>query len=141
MSTPPIPEPYLVSYAPTGRGCCKTCAKVMEKDSVRLGRKVRSPWHDGFDVQWNHVRCGKFVKNPEEVSFWQGLRWKDMARFLKHFDCVVDENHPKVQGAMRNSEAVWVVADGLIKGGKNAYIPILEESGYTIPRELPTLET
>ena len=38
-----------VEYAPTDRASCKSCGTGMPKGSVKLGEKVRSPWHDGWD--------------------------------------------------------------------------------------------
>ena len=45
-----IPDRLSVDYAPTGRASCKSCGAVIAQNTVRVGEKVQSPWHDGFDV-------------------------------------------------------------------------------------------
>ena len=46
-----IPDRLSVDYAPTGRASCKSCGAVIAQNTctVRVGEKVRSPWHDGFE--------------------------------------------------------------------------------------------
>ena len=53
-----IPDRLIAEYAPTGRAACKECGANIVQDDVRIGEKVRSPWHDGFDIKWMHLRCG-----------------------------------------------------------------------------------
>ena len=47
-----IPDRLSMDYAPTDRASCKACGGIMPKDSIRCGEKVRSPWHDGFDIKY-----------------------------------------------------------------------------------------
>lgn len=53
-----IPDRLSVDYAPTGRAACKACGSNIAQDSVRVGEKVKSPWHDGFDIKYYHAKCG-----------------------------------------------------------------------------------
>eukprot|EP00966_Prymnesium_polylepis_P018680 430229-Prymnesium_polylepis.1 len=52
-----IPDRLSCEYAPSGRAACKACGAMIAQDTVRIGEKVRSPWHDGFDTKWMHCRC------------------------------------------------------------------------------------
>ena len=75
--SPPIPEPLSVDYAPTGRAACKKCQSAIGEGSVRVGRLVRSRFHDGFDTQLYHWRCGsEYGTSLDEFRGWQtNLRW------------------------------------------------------------------
>ena len=74
---PPIPEPLSVDYAPTGRAACKKCGSAIGDGSVRIGRLVRSRFHDGLDTQLYHWRCGSdYASSLDEFKGWQtNLRW------------------------------------------------------------------
>ena len=74
---PPIPEPLSVDYAPTGRAACKKCGSAIADGSVRVGRLVRSRFHDGFDTQLCHWRCGSaYAASLDDFRGWQtNLRW------------------------------------------------------------------
>ena len=89
--SPPIPEPLSVDYAPTGRAACKTCQSVIGDGSVRIGRLVRSRFHDGYDTQLYHWRCGcEYGSSLDDFRGWQSnLRWggpnDDVERLLSSF--------------------------------------------------------
>ena len=76
-SAPPIPEPLSVDYAPTGRAACKKCQSAIGEGSVRVGRLVRSRFHDGYDTQLYHWRCGsEYGSSLDDFRGWQtNLRW------------------------------------------------------------------
>jgi len=89
--SPPIPEPLSVDYAPTGRAACKKCQSPIGDGSVRVGRLVRSRFHDGFDTQLMHWRCGcEYGNSLDDFKGWQSqLRWggpnDDVERLMKTF--------------------------------------------------------
>lgn len=74
---PPIEEPLSIDYAPTGRAACKKCQSLIGDGSVRVGRLVRSRFHDGFDTQYYHWRCGsEYGSSLDDFKGWQSnLRW------------------------------------------------------------------
>lgn len=88
---PPIPEPLSVDYAPTGRAACKKCQSAIGEGSVRVGRLVRSRFHDGFDTQLYHWRCGSdYGTSLDDFRGWQNqLRWggpnDDVERLLNFY--------------------------------------------------------
>ena len=51
-----------------------------------MGEKVRSPWHDGFDIKWHHatVRCGLryATSKVHDLKGLQRLRWTDQVKPL-----------------------------------------------------------
>ena len=63
-----IPDRVRVDYAPTGRASCKACKAPIAQDSVRVGIKVRSLFHDGFDMHFHHVDCAiRHAASPDEL--------------------------------------------------------------------------
>eukprot|EP00923_Selenidium_pygospionis_P048188 GHVN01083003.1.p1 GENE.GHVN01083003.1~~GHVN01083003.1.p1 ORF type:complete len:1108 (-),score=235.99 GHVN01083003.1:259-3582(-) len=108
MSKPQIPDEFVVDYAPTGRAVCKRCGTGISQDTVRFGRKVRSPWHDGFDIQYNHLKCGySYAPSLDKVKGWQALHWRDIERCAKYYSTALDGEHPKIQECKETAAMVW----------------------------------
>jgi poly [ADP-ribose] polymerase 2/3/4 len=85
-SDSPIPEPLSVDYAPTGRAMCKKCQTPIGDNTVRVGRLVRSRFHDGFDTQLYHWRCGRDYGNSiDDYRGWPSLRWNDIEKLAGEF--------------------------------------------------------
>ena len=86
-STPavPIEEPLSVDYAPTGRASCKKCQGVIKEGSIRVGRLVRSRFHDGFDTQLLHWNCGaEYAQSLDEFKGWmENLKWDDVVQLCE----------------------------------------------------------
>eukprot|EP00921_Rhytidocystis_pertsovi_P026555 GHVQ01042854.1.p1 GENE.GHVQ01042854.1~~GHVQ01042854.1.p1 ORF type:complete len:1033 (+),score=163.60 GHVQ01042854.1:156-3254(+) len=138
-SRPPIPDPYSVDYAPTGRAVCKTCERVIGDRALRLGKKVWSPWHDGFDIKFSHFRCGaKNVETLKGLKGWQALRWNDVKKVALAFGEEVDEGHEKVQKYKEWSEMSWNLKDQIMDQlNLKALIPILDaNSCYYVEKKL-----
>ncbi|PHJ22835.1 nad(+) adp [Cystoisospora suis] len=124
---PPVPNPYSVDYSPTDRAICKGCDGRIAADSVRFLRKVWSPWHDGFDQQKYHLRCGfKFTSHLSEVRGWQALRWEDVMKVVVKFGETIDEKNPVVQKYKKRSSCVWALVDLLKELPKKQLLPILD---------------
>ena len=71
-----IPNRYRVEYAPTGRAACKGCGAAIAEGTPKLGEKVRSPWHDGFDMHFAVVTEQMHGKTwlPTRVEDQKGAR-------------------------------------------------------------------
>ena len=102
-----IPDRLCVEYAPTSRASCKTCGGIINQDTVRLGEKVRSPWHDGFDIKWHHAtaRCGlrHAATSVHELKGFQRLRWADQVELAVRLRPEL-EGVPQPQEVQRLSE-------------------------------------
>ena len=129
-----IPDRLCVEYAPTGRAACKTCGSSIAQDAVKLGEKVRSPWHDGFDIKWHHAtpRCGLryAVSNPHDLKGLQRLRWADQVGLAENISegC----SQPEAAGVKRLNEMVWEVRDRLVKVPKAALRELIELNGVYV---------
>ena len=133
--TAAIPDRLSVEYAPTGRAACKTCGGAIHQDSVKMGEKVRSPWHDGFDIKWHHAtqRCGLVhaAKSVHDFKGFQRLRWADQVKLATTL-------RPELEGVaqlaevQRTSEMMWEVKDLLEKVPKNALREVLTENGIFV---------
>ena len=130
-----IPDRICVEYAPTGRASCKTCGSAIAQDAVRLGEKVRSPWHDGFDIKWHHatVRCGlrHAAKSVHEIKGFQRLRWADQLAIATALRPELAEatQPPEVK---RLNELMWQVKEKLEKLPKPAMRELIEANGVYV---------
>ena len=78
-----IADAFLLDYAPTGRAACKKCGSNIGEGQVRVSKKVRSRFHDGFDFQLLHWRCGQdLASSLEGFIGWQRLRWADIEKLV-----------------------------------------------------------
>lgn len=125
---PAIQDPFSVDYAPTDRACCKTCQATLAKNSIRFGRKVRSPWHDGFDIQYRHFNCGmEYVKHPREITGIMDLQWKHFEKCVKKLtDVNLNDNHPTVREYRLRSEALWELKSKLAELPVASLTPALQ---------------
>ena len=103
-----IPDAYILDYAPTGRAACKKCGSNIGENSVRLAKKVRSRFHDGFDLQYMHWRCGSdLVPSLDGFVGWQRLKWVDIEKCLISKDeSLPDADSEKVIFAEKRN--IWV---------------------------------
>ena len=137
-----IPDRLQCDYAPTSRAGCKTCGGNIMQDTVRIGEKVRSPWHDGFDIKWNHLRCGvaRGSSSVHEYKGFQRLRWADqlaMAEAAKPGSA--DPADPEMKRLARLNEMMWEVKDKLGKVKKDALRELIEANGvYCSEKAHPT---
>jgi poly [ADP-ribose] polymerase len=128
-----IPDRLMIEYAPTGRASCKACGGALPQDEAKVGEKVRSPWHDGFDVKWYHPRCCVRIlpKSVHELKGFQRLRWKDqLALFERLRPELKDE--PQPAEVKRLNEMVWEVRGRLEKVPKNALRELIEANGVYV---------
>ena len=94
-----------------------------------MGEKVRSPWHDGFDTKWHHVRCGwRLGACPHDFKGLQRLRWKDQVDLVCKFIPGFDSKPPSAeqQRVQRLNEQLWEVKTALAKFPKAALKEVLE---------------
>jgi hypothetical protein len=54
--------PFIAEYATSSRSKCKNCNINIEKDSIRLGKLIKSKTFDGHYPIWFHIPCF-FAKN------------------------------------------------------------------------------
>lgn len=130
-----IPDRLSVDYAPTGRASCKSCGAVIAQNTVRVGEKVRSPWHDGFDVKYHHVRCAARKGScVHDFKGFQRLRWVDQMTILDRFsaDASATPLSAEAKRVKRLNEMVWKVKDRLEKVPKAALKELIEENGIFV---------
>ncbi|TPX56602.1 hypothetical protein PhCBS80983_g04451 [Powellomyces hirtus] len=74
---------YEVEYAKSGRANCKGCRSPIAQGSVRIATLVRSPFFDGLQPNWHHLRCilkkaeGRRINGVENIHGFSNLRWED----------------------------------------------------------------
>ena len=125
-----IPDRLRVDYAPTGRASCKVCGDLVPQHSVRVGVKVRSPWHDGFDLLWHHPRCAlSRGKCPEDFKHWGQLRWADQLALAKQLGFHLDTSRADVQRIADLNRFVWEAHERLSKVPKKILRELLEANG------------
>ena len=99
------------------------------QDTVRVGEKVRSPWHDGFDTKMYHQRCGIGLgRGVHEFKGLQRLRWTDQLSIAERFVPGVSSAPPsaEMKRVRRLNEMVWEVRDRLGKVKKDALKELIE---------------
>ena len=95
-----------------------------------MGEKVRSPWHDGFDLKFNHARCtvpcwARRGRGCHEFKGLQKLRWEDQLQMVGM--CGGDASVGGVEAVRmrRLNEMLWEVKDALAKTPKKALHELL----------------
>ncbi len=53
--------PFRAEYAKSGRAKCKTCARPIAEQTLRIARVVKSRHFDGYEPQWSHAKCDKRI--------------------------------------------------------------------------------
>ena len=102
----PIEEPLSIDYAPTGRAACKKCQGPIAENAVRVGRLVRSRFHDGFDTQLMHWRCGsEYGTSIDDFRGWMtNLLWPDVEKLAAEMG---DELDPELVPKYRQRN-MWI---------------------------------
>ncbi|KAL7721872.1 Poly [ADP-ribose] polymerase [Entamoeba marina] len=84
---------FTFDYSKTDRGSCKNCGKILKKDKLKVGREVKSRFHDGIELQWLHLECVDGFKRCDfsgtklsTTHGWQRLRWKDFEKVRKEMN-------------------------------------------------------
>jgi hypothetical protein len=131
-----IPDRLVMDYAPTSRAACKACASIIMQDTVRVGEKVRSPWHDGFDTKWHHVKCAVHLsKCVHDFKGFQRLKWSDQMEIADKISpglaasTAVTEEGKRVS---RLNEMVWEAKERLGKVKKEALKELIQENGVFV---------
>lgn len=65
--TEKIANQFCVEYAKSNRSTCQGCQTKIEKDSIRLSRKVFTSKEYGPTDQWYHIDC--FKEHKEDLNF------------------------------------------------------------------------
>eukprot|EP00741_Cyanophora_paradoxa_P007542 tig00001154_g7294.t2 len=83
-------------YAKSGRAACKTCKNLIGDKTLRLGFEEDSPFFDGTQKNWHHVRCAftkakqknaiaaKIGSDATQIVGFSDLRWEDQQRLIKY---------------------------------------------------------
>ena len=126
-----IPDRIVCEYALTDRSSCKTCGGGIPKDTVKIGEKVRSPWHDGFDTKWSHDRCVyALANNVHDIKGFQRLRWKDQVAIAEKIQPGSTASpDAELRRCQRLSEMMWELKDKLEKVPKGARRDLIEANG------------
>ena len=131
-----IPDRLVMDYAPTSRAACKACGSNIMQDTVRVGEKVRSPWHDGFDTKWYHTKCAIHLgKCVHDFKGFQRLRWADqldIAEKITPGSAAVASANAEGKRVARLSQMVWEVKERLGKVKKDALKELIEENGIFV---------
>eukprot|EP01054_Gregarina_sp_Poly1_P001234 Gregarina_sp_Poly_1__1233@NODE_12_length_23383_cov_104_521445_g10_i0_p3_GENE_NODE_12_length_23383_cov_104_521445_g10_i0NODE_12_length_23383_cov_104_521445_g10_i0_p3_ORF_typecomplete_len1084_score177_26PARP/PF00644_20/3_3e36PARP_reg/PF02877_14/1_9e03PARP_reg/PF02877_14/2_2e22WGR/PF05406_15/3_5WGR/PF05406_15/4e06PADR1/PF08063_12/6_8e03PADR1/PF08063_12/1_3e08zfPARP/PF00645_18/2_9e06G7MTase/PF12803_7/1_6e03G7MTase/PF12803_7/0_043DZR/PF12773_7/9_4DZR/PF12773_7/71DZR/PF12773_7/3_4e03DZR/PF12773_7/1_8e len=97
--SPEIPRQFSVDYAPSGRATCKKCGSLIDINTPRFCRKVRSPWHDGFDIQTSHLCCGtKWATALDQIHYLGLLAWEDFLQAADEWDCDINLGDKEIKG-------------------------------------------
>mmetsp|Transcript_11899 Transcript_11899/g.47956 ORF Transcript_11899/g.47956 Transcript_11899/m.47956 type:complete len:571 (-) Transcript_11899:1183-2895(-) len=70
----------VVEYAKSDRGSCKGCSSPMRKHSVKVGKEIQSPFHDGTMTLFYHPKCffdATFLTDVRLLKKLSSLKWKD----------------------------------------------------------------
>lgn len=137
-----IPDRLRLDYAPTGRATCKGCGGAISQGEVRCGVKVRSAFHDGFDMQWHHARCGlrRGATGPDSFKGFQRLRWADQAALAESLGQPLDRSKPCVAHAKRVNDMIWQVYDMIAAVPKKNLREALEQNGRFITDKMTPFE-
>lgn len=128
-----LPKSWIVDYSSTSTSSCKACKKTINKDVLRIGRRVPSPFHDGFMTTWNHATCFPKFRHPfqalHEVEGVDGLRWKDQEIILNYIGGPGSSNEFAIENA-KSSHATCKSCNAKIAYGevRISSIPIANQS-------------
>jgi hypothetical protein len=59
--------PDLLQRATTGRAKCRGCGRTIEKDELRFGETLPSPYREGESVHWFHLTCAACMR-PDKMQ-------------------------------------------------------------------------
>jgi len=137
-----IPDRLRLDYAPTGRATCEGCGGAISQGEVRCGVKVRSAFHDGFDMHWHHARCGlrRGATGPDSFKGFQRLRWADQAALAESLGQPLDSSKPCVAHAKRVNDMIWQVYDMIAAVPKKNLREALEQNGRFITDKMTPFE-
>ena len=122
-----IPNRLRVEYAPTGRAGCKACGSAIAEMTPKVGVKVRSPFHDGFDIHWYHVRCGhRNGSSVHDFVGFQRLKWSDQCAFYERIHGCAPASSPQHKEAQEMAEMLWQVQGAIAGVPKKALKEALE---------------
>ncbi|EZG78503.1 poly polymerase [Gregarina niphandrodes] len=134
ITAEPIHLQYYVDLAPSGRASCKKCGNLISLYSARFCRKVRSPWHDGFDIQYNHLCCGiKWARKLDEIHMLGMLPWRDLQKAADQweYDLLVNREELKKYKLLVNG--IGVLRQTILDSKMNvqAMVSILSFNGFS----------
>jgi poly [ADP-ribose] polymerase len=137
-----IPDRLRLDYAPTSRATCKGCGGGISEGEVRCGVKVRSSFHDGFEMKWHHAKCGlrQGATGPGSFKGFQRLRWADQAALAESLKQPLDLSKPCVARAKRINEMVWQVYDLIAAVPKKSLREALELNGCFLDDKMSPFE-
>ncbi|KAL6999633.1 hypothetical protein U1Q18_000792 [Sarracenia purpurea var. burkii] len=100
----------VAEYAKSARSSCKTCAKSIAANDLRLGLVSRDK--RGFDMtKWHHLNCfpldSESIASSEAIRGFSSLKSSDQETVMKLVD-----------GSARSTEKVAVGDEGVVKGSK-----------------------
>ena len=122
---PNIKGMCLVEYAKTGRSSCKSCRGPIKEGTMRVGRKTKSRFHDGFETSWVHFRCAKSgISTITQLRGWRSLRFADSQKIRKETGETLSKSDAQV--IERESKARWKLATKLKRLGKKPLTAMLE---------------
>jgi hypothetical protein len=104
-------------------------------DTVRIGEKVKSPWHDGFDTKWHHDGCAvRKAQCVHDFKGFQRLKWSDQIALAEKLSPGAAAAPPsaEMKRVQRINEMVWDVKERIGKMKKEALREIIEENGVFV---------
>jgi len=127
-----------VEYALSARASCKGCSGAIKKDSMRVGKEIRSEYHDGWDKSWFHFKCAKYdFKKISELRNWELLRWEDQLK-IKEITGEKQEKTDEEKRREKENKEVWELKDQV-----NGEVPtkdltaMLEANGMAVEKVTP----
>eukprot|EP01117_Protostelium_nocturnum_P006845 TRINITY_DN2453_c1_g2_i1.p1 TRINITY_DN2453_c1_g2~~TRINITY_DN2453_c1_g2_i1.p1 ORF type:complete len:925 (-),score=400.89 TRINITY_DN2453_c1_g2_i1:130-2904(-) len=127
---------YKAEYAPTSRASCSRCGKAIKQDTVKIGKEVRSEYHDGWDTQWSHVNCSH-PPSFSAIKEAESLRYEDQVALRKACGEAIPNNEDEKNKKKRMDE-LWQMIDDLGENTKKPELKVmLEENGIEIGKSTP----
>ena len=101
---------------------------------------VRSPWHDGFDIKWSHLKCGyRLGKCVHDFKGFQRLKWSDQVELAEKISPGSGAaTAATVEGkrVARLNEMIWEAKAQLAKCPKAALKELIEENGVYVSEKV-----
>ncbi|BFU23989.1 poly(ADP-ribose) polymerase, putative [Entamoeba histolytica] len=125
---------FQFQYSKTSRGKCKSCGDVISQGEIKVGRETKSRFHDGIEVQWNHLECIEnkynFKSTPlSTMKGWEKLRWED----ILHIKTIVEDDvqiaTEKIEKIKKINERFWKAKDKLSEVQPKLLRELLSENG------------
>ncbi|ELP93921.1 poly ADP-ribose polymerase, putative, partial [Entamoeba invadens IP1] len=132
---------YRFEYSKTSRGSCKSCGQTIEQGELKYGKEVKSRFHDGVEVQWNHGECIKNTsafKNTKLTTTkgWDKLRWDDFLALKEEMQDDFPMTDDQEKEFKEINERFWEARDKLSGVTPKIIRQLMEENGQKFDKKV-----